>query len=220
MGKQTKFDWQEMQALAFQERRILALTDVGALIILACADFYNQRFRWEYGSDEVTDTQWDEISEAIGTMEDEIMSGLVGVILPHALNSIADLAMLPCDGSTYLRVNYPKLYAVLDEVYIVDADTFIVPDLREKFPLGESINFGLGDTGGEVNHTLTEAEMPIHAHSYTQPTFGVDIESVGIPDPTGVGNPPIPQTTGTAGGGEPHNNMPPFVAIRWGIVSG
>lgn len=79
-----------------------------------------------------------------------------------------------------------------------------------------------------------------HTHGYTQPTFGVDIESVGVPDPTGVGNPPVPMTTSASavsidnanvtlqettvsiqpsGGGQAHNNMPPYIAFNYAIVA-
>lgn len=220
MARQTKFDWQEIQSLSIGSRRILALTDVGALIILACSDFYSERWRWEYGQDSVSDVQWDEIDAAISRMENEIMSGLVGAILPHVMADIAGLEMLPCDGSTYLKADYPALYAAIDSVYIIDADSFRVPDLREKFPLGEGIDFALDDSGGEKEHTLTVGELPAHAHGFTQYTFGVDIESVGVPDPTGVGNPRLPESTDDTGNNEPHNNMPPYLVVRWAIVAG
>lgn len=220
MARQTKFDWQEMQSLSVGSRRILALTDVGALIILACADFYNERWRWEYGQDEVSDSQWDEIDSAIGRMENEIMSGLVGSILPHVLASLSGLEMLPCDGSVYLREDYPLLYEAIDPVYIIDLESFRVPDLRERFPIGEGGDLALDDDGGEAEHVLTVEEMPAHAHGFTQYTFGLDIESVGVPDPSGVGNPRLPESTDDTGGNEAHNNMPPYRVVRWAIVAG
>ena len=220
MARQTKFDWQEMQSLSVGSRRILALTDVGALIILACADFYNERWRWEYGQDEVSDSQWDEIDSAIGRMENEIMSGLVGSILPHVLASLSGLEMLPCDGSVYLREDYPLLYEAIDPVYIIDLESFRVPDLRERFPIGEGGDLALDDDGGEAEHVLTVEEMPAHAHGFTQYPFGLDIESVGVPDPSGVGNPRLPESTDDTGGNEAHNNMPPYRVVRWAIVAG
>lgn len=220
MARQTKFDWQEIQSLSIGTRKITALTDVGALIILACSDYYSDRKRWEFGNDDITDTQWDAIDAVISEMEGDIMNGLIGAILPHVMADITGLDMLPCDGSLYMRTDYPLLYAAIDPVYIVDADTFRVPDLRDKFPLGAGIEFAVDDTGGEKEHTLTVEELPAHAHGFTQYTFGVDIESVGVPDPSGVGNPRLPETTDDTGGNEPHNNMPPYVAINWGIVAG
>jgi len=72
--------------------------------------------------------------------------------------------MLPCDGSTYLKDDYPLLYEVIDPVFIVDATSFMVPDMRDRFPLGAGVDFGAGDTGGEQNHALTVGEMPSHSH--------------------------------------------------------
>ena len=67
-------------------------------------------------------------------------------------------------------------------------------------------------TGGEVKHKLTVAEMPTHFH--------IEVLGAGAPgNGTGVGiaaqgvqNVPAFQTQ-PAGSGDPHNNMPPFIAL-------
>lgn len=216
----SRFQWDEIQSLSFPETNIVALTHVGALCIMACSAFYNNRWLWYNDDEPVSDTEWDEISKVLGQMEHELMSGLIGAILPHAMADLTGFNLLPCDGTVYLREDYPLLYDKIDPVYILDTDTFRVPDLRERFPLGESLDFALDDTGGEAEHILTVDELPAHAHGFTQYTFGVDIESVGVPDPTGVGNPRLPESTDDTGGGEAHNNMPPFLVVRWAIVAG
>lgn len=105
----------------------------------------------------------------------------------------------------------------------------------------------LGDTGGVEVHELTTDEMPEHAHT-TQPhthtnvphghlvdvpLTGIDLEGAGVPDITAVGNPPFPRpttnvsitidnatvTVDSAGGGEAHENMPPFYVLRYCIVA-
>ena len=73
--------------------------------------------------------------------------------------------------------------------------------------------FTAGNTGGEYEHTLTVDEMPAHTHSehgrsgytydggdYFNNTSGVRGYSWG-------------NTTGSAGGGKPHNNMQPYVVV-------
>jgi len=60
---------------------------------------------------------------------------LLGSIIPYA-TAIVPYGTLACDGSTYNRVDYPKLYAVLDSAFIIDADTFNVPDLRGRAIIG------------------------------------------------------------------------------------
>ena len=38
------------------------------------------------------------IDSLIGLAVEELMSGIVGMIVPHAMKSIASLQLLPCDG--------------------------------------------------------------------------------------------------------------------------
>ena len=81
------------------------------------------------------------------------------------------------------------------------------PDLRDRFVLGAGGDYAVGATGGEATHTLTIDEMP--AHSHTIPNFG----------PTGNGwahtGGGEGGTTDITGGGQPHNNMPPYYALAY-----
>ncbi|MBB6131318.1 hypothetical protein [Mucilaginibacter lappiensis] len=78
---------------------------------------------------------------------------------------------------------------------------------------GEQTEFAIGDKGGEVNHRLTVNEMPAHDHGDGKGLSGYGTHS-GNPDSErafirGAGR------TDSAGGGQEHNNMPPFgVAYR------
>jgi len=169
-----------------------------------------QERNWEQGgSVEVADAV-----EAASIMM-EGFRPLIGTVLLVAWDKIPT-AFLECDGATYNRVDYPNLYDVLDSVFIVDADTFTVPNLSARFPLGKSPDFVVGATGGEERHTLTTSEMPSHSHTYTPPVFNVDIEAPGAPDPlaAGVG---IPTSTGSTGGGDSHENMPPYQVLVYVI---
>ena len=71
----------------------------------------------------------------------------------------------------------------------------------------------LNATGGEKEHTLTEAEMPSHSHGL--PTDGggaLDIQSLMS---SGNADEGLSETNRTAntGGGKPHNNMPPYIVL-------
>jgi microcystin-dependent protein len=159
-------------------------------------------------------------------------TGMIGAIVPYATTN-PPTGTLPCDGSTHARADYPALYAALPPALQVDGDTFTTPDLRGLFILSAGAGYTPYDTGGAVSVTLDESQMPPHTHdtaphdhTYTRPTFGIDIESVGVPDPTGVGNPPFTDTTFPAlvevlpaGGGQPHDNMPPYIALAYAIVA-
>jgi microcystin-dependent protein len=88
---------------------------------------------------------------------------MIGDVVP-VLRATLPPNKLWCDGSTYLRTDYPKLYAVLDSEFIVDADHFIVPDLRRRTVIGADDDYPVNASGGEATHTLTSGEMPSHTH--------------------------------------------------------
>lgn len=101
-------------------------------------------------------------------------------------------------------------------------------DLRDKFALGAGNLYAYGDVGGEVQHTLTEAEMPSHTHIQNahkhsiQHNFDSNSNTghvrSGSLSASGTDNGPIDNTTATnqdTGGDDPHNNMPPYYALAF-----
>jgi len=217
MSYPQRFQWDEIQALANPETNIIALTHVGAILLHACAAWYDNRRLWFVGDDPVNDSDWDEISKAIGLMEHQLMSGLVGVILPHALGSLSNFAMLPCDGASYARADWPALYDAIDPIYRIDANTFRVPDMRERFPIGQGGGLALDDFGGENEHTLTVAELPAHSHSESTSVPALADLGTGAPVPSAT---PSVGVTGSQGGGLAHNNLPPYRTVRFAIIAG
>lgn len=78
---------------------------------------------------------------------------------------------------------------------------------------GEERAFALGSTGGEYGHVLTIAEMPEHDHTVPQGvTAGPSGEYTSGDDMTSqvATNPP----SGSTGGSQAHNNMPPYLAVH------
>jgi len=152
---------------------------------------------------------YDDCAESLGFC-------MTGQIVAFAGDTAPD-RWLMCDGTTYLRVDYPDLYATLDAAFIVDADHFSVPDLRGRTLLGAGSGPGLtprsvGATGGEEAHQLTVAELASHSHSIsTQLPIGT-----AVPPPLDdlIQN-PFPGSTGNTGGDTPHNNMQPFLALNY-----
>ena len=69
-----------------------------------------------------------------------------------------------------------------------------------------------GETGGEKNHQLTEAEMPVHNHpinfrsGQAGTTNIINISNL----PTTQGKPDI---TSSTGGDQPHNNLQPYITV-------
>lgn len=122
--------------------------------------------------------------------------------------------------------------------------TFGVPDIRDRFIWGQHEEgtppTGIGSTGGTVEHTLAANEMPAHLHSqpshahavapHTHPTTVGTLPIVAAPGVLPADGPSIPgatgpdtgqntsaagaEDTGSTGGGEAHNNMPPYIALR------
>lgn len=120
---------------------------------------------------------------------------------------------LVCDGSVYNRVDYPDLYAVINPVFIIDADTFAVPDAADRFIF---IGAGIGDVGGESAVTLAEAEMPAHTHTEgTTGITGLFVAPGEVPAIISAGA----GVTGSAGGGGAHNNMPPYITMTAVIIA-
>ncbi|MBP2657164.1 MAG: Tail Collar domain protein [Firmicutes bacterium] len=139
-----------------------------------------------------------------------------GVILPYGGSSAPDGYLL-CDGSTLSRTTYANLYDVVGTTYGTGdgSTTFALPDLQDKFVLGKGDTYStLAATGGETEHTLTTDEMPSHHHTITGGTSGtagyVTMESDGNSASTESSN-----GTNYTGGGEAHNNMPPYIVLNY-----
>ena len=121
---------------------------------------------------------------------------------------------LLCDGSAISRTQYTALYQTIGDTYGVGdgSTTFNLPDLRDAFPMGASTTSPIGTTGGEAAHELTVDELPSHNHSlivYNTQTLGTVAACASTK--------PAARTAQTdyTGGGEAHNNLPPFVAINF-----
>lgn len=105
---------------------------------------------------------------------------------------------LVCDGTGYLRIDFPDLYAVLQPAYIDDADHFHVPNLINKFPRGSTTP---GVDGGSDSVTLDVGQLPAHHHGYQQVAADyIELEpgatgfalfdiNAGTTDDTGDGDP-------------------------------
>lgn len=81
--------------------------------------------------------------------------------------------------------------------------------IKDVFVLAAGDTYAAGSTGGEAEHTTTIDEMPRHRHG------GVRRNSVGQSDngSTGVSanDSSTNYYTDYEGGGQPHNNMPPYI---------
>jgi microcystin-dependent protein len=79
-----------------------------------------------------------------------------------------------CNGAAVSRATYAELFAICGETYGEGdgSSTFNLPDLRGRFPLGQSFNgrtlyattMTLGGVSGEELHTLSVLELASHTH--------------------------------------------------------
>ena len=92
--------------------------------------------------------------------------GFAGMIQMFA-GTTEPAGWLFCDGTTYNVSDYPELAAVLGSTYGGDGEnTFAVPDMRGRFPLGVSASHALATPGGAETVTLTAAQSGMRAHTH------------------------------------------------------
>ena len=153
-----------------------------------------------------------------------------------------------CEGQLLSIHSNQTLFSLLGTTYGGDGvHTFALPDLRGRVPIGEGTGPGLtpyrlGERGGSETVTLTESQMPSHDHaaSATTTLHGSD-SAANSPSPNGT----VPGNTGrsnlnqtesatvdratdaasttvtvqNAGGSQPHNNIQPYLGMRYVIAT-
>ncbi len=216
----------------------LALSDTGHFVFLGAwgvnvllSMLSQERSLYLWANDQypLTESEVDDLDAKISEAQYNLMHPLVGLIMPICTDVLPEGTLL-CDGTSYTRVDYPNLYAALDPVFIIDADNFIVPDLRDVFVLSAGPSHAVGGTGGAETHTQTISEMPSHAHT-TVPHTHTEVTALPTPITIGAGVPapsaiPGVGVTGASGvtvdnegGGAAFSIMPPFFALRYIVVA-
>lgn len=135
---------------------------------------------------------------------------------------------LLCDGTAYKRNDYANLFNVIGNKYnngVVLFDRFKVPNLQSRFPLGASSVYSIGDTGGEKEVTLTKEKIPSHNHTITKigghnDGSGGTYKTFSTLDTskTETGNRTVDVAVSAMTdncGGQPHNNMPPYLVVNF-----
>nr|DAI87925.1 MAG TPA: baseplate wedge protein [Caudoviricetes sp.] len=142
-------------------------------------------------------------------------------------------------GSIYMSVNdtepstlFGGTWERLKGRFLIGAGTIADTNSNASFgSLGaEEPDFSSGETGGQYYHKLDIYEMPEHHHDTNDWTLVVNKNAVNIE--TDIGGQPIVgvkptnivpnlratknedgNATGDEGGGQKHNNMPPYLAV-------
>jgi microcystin-dependent protein len=155
-----------------------------------------------------------------------------GVIVAYG-SSTAPTGWLSCDGSAVSRSTYANLFAIIGTTYGTGdgSTTFNLPDSRGRTYIGSGTSDPLtarsvGDTGGEENHAITEAELASHNHHLnpigtTQnlvsnqyngaTTVTRQLLSTTLADTQSTGS----SFVGNTGSGTAHNNMQPWICANY-----
>ena len=157
----------------------------------------------------------------------------VGEIIMMA-GPIVPNGWIPCDGRLLPITQYSVLFNLIGTTFGGDGQSnFAVPDLRGRVPLGIGqgpglSNYAMGQNGGVESVALTLAQMPAHSHQLlADSTVAVTDRpgnriparnAAGLPVYGTTGNTFMGPAVGMTGGGQPHENRQPFLAVQYLIA--
>ena len=84
--------------------------------------------------------------------------------------------------------------------------------IENAFLLAASSAHPVGETGGEAEVTLTQAQMPKHSHAIRRMEIGSGVTDTYILARPYESSGDSSQTS-VVGGDQPHNNMPPYLSV-------
>jgi microcystin-dependent protein len=145
-----------------------------------------------------------------------------------------------CNGQILSISQNTALFSILGTTYGGNGTTnFGLPNLLSRAPMHFGSGPGLtprdlGETGGEETVTLLASQVPSHQHQamgiaavggqnnpagQTWGTIGTVRSPVPLYAPLPANAAMHPLAIGMTGGNQPHNNMPPFLAINFIIAT-
>jgi microcystin-dependent protein len=133
-----------------------------------------------------------------------------------------------CTGQLLPISQNQALFSLLGTTYGGDGrTTFGLPNLVTRTAVHRGSGYQLGSYGGEQAHVLVAGETPPHAHTaFATPTAGNSPIPAGnylggadnFYGPLTSTTAMSPTTIGNSGGGQPHNNMQPFLVLNFCIA--
>jgi microcystin-dependent protein len=150
-----------------------------------------------------------------------------------------------CNGQLVSIASNTALFSLLGTTYGGNGTTnFALPDLRSRTPVHQGQGPGLsiydiGQKTGTETVTLLATEMPAHNHvastTATQPCLNAGgnnetpVNAFPAPNPAAevfsstsngnMGALSVTTTLANSGGGQPHDNMPPYLVVNFCIAT-
>jgi len=170
--------------------------------------------------DDVSQAEFDDLEAIMDNAIYDVMTGVamytppVGSMMYYPVGDSAPSGWMTCHGQVLASADYPELFALIGTTYGGGGGNFLLPDLRGRFLVvahALATGYEVGDTGGAETVTLTEAQMPAHTHQNGRGNAGSAHSSWTAAN---VGSYISFQTSESAGGDEPHENRPPYMAME------
>jgi hypothetical protein len=168
------------------------------------------------------ESQWKEIGDTVDDIVDACKSSIESWYSDMLIGSVSPWLSTPpdgwllLDGSTHAEVDYPELFAVLDDVLKSGSD-FTLPDVTESYPFGVQVKPDAGIVTGSNTLNLTVGQLPAHTHTYLPPTMTIP---VGPPPTTPVGGIGSATPTGSTGDGDNIDKRPSSFGLVFAVFAG
>ena len=137
-----------------------------------------------------------------------------------------------CNGALLPISQYDVVFNLIGTTYGGDGQTtFGLPNLQGRVPVGQGTSgqtYVMGQMGGSETVTITVPQLPSHTHTPQASTASGNLDSPGgnvwaesVLNAYSSDSPTVAMSataTNLAGGSQPHDNMPPFLAVTFIIA--